>query len=78
MPLITKNGDCRGTEEDGSKSETYCSLCYANSAFIGGDCTLEQMTQIVDNALKEKGWNPVMRWFARKQLPRLERWKHKK
>ena len=76
MPLITKKaGDCRGTEADSSKSEMWCSLCYANGKFIGPDCTLEQMQEIVRTALKEQGMNPVMQWLALKQIPRLARWK---
>lgn len=77
MPLITKKaGDCRGIEKDGSKSEKWCSLCYENGAFIGPDCTLDQMKQIVDKALVEKGSGRLMRWLAQKQLPTLERWKN--
>lgn len=76
MPLNNKKtGDCRGTESDGSKSETYCSLCYKDGKFIGGDCTLDEMKVIVDKALKEQGRGRIMRWMAQKQLPRLERWK---
>ena len=76
MPLHTKKaGDCRGSEANGTKSETWCSLCYENGAFIGPDCTLEQMKDIVDNALKEQGSGRIMRWMAKKQLPTLERWK---
>jgi hypothetical protein len=77
MPLQTKKaGDCRGTEADGgSKSDKWCSLCYENGAFIGPDCTLDQMRVIVDSALKEQGSGRLMRWMAQKQLPRLERWK---
>lgn len=76
MPLITKKaGDCRGTEQDGGKSEKWCSLCYANGEFYNPDCTLEQMEQIVDKALIENGSGRLMRWMAKNQLPRLERWK---
>ena len=78
MPLqTTKAGDCRGTEADGSKSDKWCSLCYENGAFIGADCTLEEMKTIVDDALKEQGRGRIMRWMAQKQLPTLERWKVK-
>lgn len=78
MPLQTeKAGDCRGIEKDGSKSEKWCSLCYENGEFIGGDCTLDEMKVIVANAMKKEGIN----WFIRKmvlwQLPHLERWKNK-
>lgn len=76
MPLQTKKaGDCRGTNADGTKSEKWCSLCYENGAFIGPDCTLDDMKQIVDKALAEKGSGRLMRWMAQKQLPHLERWK---
>ena len=76
MPLQTKKaGDCRGSEANGAKSEQWCSLCYQNGAFIGPDCTLEEMKTIVDKALVENGSGRVMRWLAQKQLPRLERWK---
>lgn len=79
MPLQTKKaGDCRGRETDGSKSEKWCSLCYANGAFIMPDCTLEEMQQIVDKALSKNGSGRLMRWLAQKQLPTLERWKAKK
>ena len=76
MPLQTKKaGDCRGTEADGSRSEKWCSLCYKDGAFIGPECTLEEMKKIVDDALKEQGSGRLMRWLAQKQLPSLERWK---
>lgn len=76
MPLFTdKAGDCRGTESDGGKSEKWCSVCYANGKFFNPECTLEQMQGIVDNALKEQQSSRMFRWMARKQLPRLERWK---
>jgi hypothetical protein len=75
MPLQGKDGDFRGSEKDGVKSEKFCKLCYENGEFNRADCTLEQMTEIVDKALKEKGWNPILRWMAIKQIPRLERWK---
>jgi hypothetical protein len=77
MPLqTTKAGDCRGTESNGTKSDTWCKLCYENGSFIGADCTLDQMKVIVDDALKEQGSGKLMRWMAQKQLPRLERWKN--
>ena len=76
MPLVTKKaGDCRGSESDGSKSEKWCYLCYENGAFIGKDCTLEEMISIVDRALKEQNSWFGMRWMAKKQIPHLERWR---
>ena len=76
MPLHSKKvGDCRGTERDGSKSEKWCSLCYVDGSFVNPNCTLNEMIDIVDDALKRDGrWFP-MRWAARKQIPTLERWR---
>ncbi|MFM7899938.1 MAG: zinc ribbon domain-containing protein [Actinomycetota bacterium] len=76
MPLHTKRaGDCRGTERDGSKSEKWCSLCYVNGEFVSPNMSLVEMTKIVDDALRRgKVWLP-MRYMAKRQLPRLERWR---
>ena len=76
MPLQTeKAGDCRGTEENGTMSEMWCSLCYADGKFINPDTSLEEMKQIVDRALKEQKSGFLMRKMALMQLPTLERWK---
>lgn len=78
MPLNTKEaGDCRGTEKNGQKNEKWCKLCYENGEFVTPECTLDEMKEIVDKALKERGSGRLMRWMAKKQLPTLERWKTK-
>lgn len=76
MPLQTnKAGDCRGTEADGTKSEKWCSLCFVNGAFVDPDCTVDKMIETVDTALRrDRAWG-VMRYLAKKQVPRLERWR---
>ena len=76
MPLVSKRqGDMRGSERNGSPSEKWCKLCYENGSFTGPDCTLNQMLEIVENAMQQQGVNSLMRWMARKQIPRLERWR---
>ena len=76
MPLHTKKaGDCRGSEADGTRSERWCSLCYVDGAFVTPQCTLQEMTSIVDDALRREHASRVMRWMAKRQLPRLERWR---
>ena len=74
MPL-SKDPGGGGTEADGSKSELYCSLCYRNGKFVGEDCTLAQMQDIVEQAMRNQGYGWPMRKFARMQIPRLARWK---
>ena len=76
MPLNSKKqGDMRGSEANGSPSEKWCKLCYAKGKFVGPDCTLDEMLVIVEKAMQEQGVNSLMRWMARKQIPRLERWR---
>ena len=76
MPLWTERaGDCRGSEADGSPSAMWCSLCYADGAFVQPDCTLPQMLTIVDAALRENGSGRVVRWLAARQVPTLARWR---
>ena len=74
MPL---DGENSGTEKDGSASRKYCELCYRNGEFLDPDLTLDDMKKVVDRVLEEKGWGAVRRWFAKMNLPRLERWKTK-
>ena len=76
MPL-TKDPAGGGTESDGSRSATYCSLCYKDGKFVGEDCTVEQMQEIVERAMKEQGFGWPMRKLARLQIPRLARWKQR-
>jgi hypothetical protein len=75
MPL-SKDPVGGGMEADGSKSETYCSLCYKDGRFIGGDCTAEQMQDIVEQAMKKQGYSWPVRKLARWQILRLSRWRN--
>ena len=75
MPL--KDGLNSGSEVDGSKSHTYCVMCYQDGKFTGA-ITLPEMKQVVNQALKEKGWWAPLRWMALWQLPTLKRWKNQK
>jgi hypothetical protein len=75
MPL-SKDAGGGGTERDGRKSETYCSLCYRDGEFVGKDCTVAEMQDIVEQAMKKKGFSWPMRKLAGAQIPRLARWKN--
>ncbi len=39
------------------------------------DCSLDKMKEIVDKALSELGEGRIMRIMARRQIPKLERWR---
>ncbi len=74
---LDKDPSGGGTERNGSKSETYCGLCYRNGEFIGPDLTVAQMQDIVEQAMKKQGYGWPMRKLARAQIPHLGRWKYR-
>ncbi|MCB9282630.1 MAG: zinc ribbon domain-containing protein [Lewinellaceae bacterium] len=74
MPLDKDPGQ-GGTEKDGSKSTTYCSLCYVNGAFKDNFTDSGQMVAFVKEKLKEQGIGPIKRWFYTSHIPQLGRWK---
>ncbi|NRH20817.1 hypothetical protein HOO68_02105 [Candidatus Gracilibacteria bacterium] len=76
MPL-EQDPEKGGTELDGTHSIKYCSLCYMSGEFIGKDCTLEEMIQIVDKATKKMGLPEAHRKIALAAIPKLERWNGK-
>jgi hypothetical protein len=76
MPMDKDPGG-GGSEKDGGKSQIYCSLCYRDGEFIGEDCTVEEMQDIVEQAMKKQGFGWPMRKMARLQIPRLARWRER-
>lgn len=63
-----------GTYSDGTKSNSYCSRCYAGGRFTQPDLTVEQMRQRRVEELRARGYP---RFFARlmvRSLHKLERW----
>lgn len=76
MPL--EKGAKSGTEQDGSKSMKYCSLCYENGAFHNPDMTMDDMKKILDETVGKQGLKgKIIAWMGKMQLPKLERWKNK-
>ena len=66
-----------GTEADGTRSQKYCSLCYADGGFTNPDLTsAKQMQDFCILKLKEQGMPGVMGWLFTRGIPRLERWRH--
>ena len=74
MPL-KKDTNGGGTENDGSKSEKYCSYCYENGKFINPDITVEEMKTLVKGKLKEMRFPGFIAGLFTKGIPKLERWK---
>ena len=78
MPF-SKDTQGGGTEKDGTKSTKYCSYCYENGAFIGGDVSLKEFSEMSRKGMIEGGKNKVFAWlFSRPfMLGHLDRWKNK-
>jgi hypothetical protein len=65
-----------GSEQDGSRSQMYCSSCYRDGAFIQPELSVQEMQRLVDDILKrEMRWWKVFRWLAVRQIPTLARWR---
>ena len=74
MPLCKdKNGG--GTENDGTKSELFCSYCYKDGQFILPDISVKEMQERVDRKLKELKIPSFISWYFTRKIPKLERWK---
>lgn len=79
MPLDQDpNGRWWWTEQDGSISTLYCSLCYIDGSFVRWDCTVWQMQDIVETAMHKKWYNRLFCKIARWQIPTLMRRKQNK
>jgi hypothetical protein len=72
MDKDPKNG---GTNQDGSKTRKYCSLCYDNGSFRDNFTAADEMVAFVKDKLKEMGYGQLKSWFFTSHIPKLERWK---
>lgn len=78
MPMAQAKEEDWGTNEDGSKSDEYCSYCFEKGAFLQPDITVEEMSK-----LSAKGWSdfdPNTSYeqaleVCKKNLPLLKRWR---
>ncbi len=73
MPL-SKDSLGGGSEADGSRSTTYCSLCYEKGEFLHPGFTVEEMQALCVTELKKKGMPAIMAWLFTRGIPKLGRW----
>ena len=73
MPM-NRDPNGGGTEADGSKSDTYCSICYADGAFRHPDVTVTEFQAHCVEALASKGMPRIMAWAFTRGIPKLDRW----
>jgi hypothetical protein len=64
-----------GTNNDGSKSEKYCSHCYQKGEFQNPEIdTAKKMQEFVKDKLISQGYPCFITGFFTKGIPKLERW----
>lgn len=73
MPMH-KDPQGGGTEADGSKSQTYCSICYDQGGFRHPDVSVTEFQQYCQEALMRSGTPKIMAWMFTRGIPRLARW----
>ena len=66
-----------GTNDDGSKSYTYCSHCYEGGVFTAPGMTVKEMQQRVKLKLKEVGVPGFITPLFTRKIPKLQRWRRK-
>ncbi len=64
-----------GTEKDGSRSEKYCSYCYADGKFVGNFTSAQEMQRFCVEKMSENGMPKWLAWLLTRQIPKLERWR---
>ncbi len=75
MPLNRDpHGGC--SEADGTRSVTYCSLCYENGAFRHIGFSATEMQDYCLEQLSNKGMPRFMARLFTRVIPKLDRWNH--
>ncbi len=73
---LKKDKQGGGTEQDGSYSNKYCSMCYQDGKFLTPPeiDTPQKMQQFCIQQMKKSGMNGLVAWMATRTIPKLERW----
>lgn len=72
---LSRDPEHGGTEADGTRSTRYCSMCYADGAFLQDapdGLTFQRETM---KAMIADGWSRPMAWLFTRGIPRLPRWR---
>ena len=73
MPL-NKDPQQGGTNYDGTRSQKYCSYCYAEGKFVQPEMTVQEMQRFVKEKLRDMKMPGFLANFYVKKIPKLERW----
>lgn len=71
MPLELHGEDVRGSEQDGTKSDYFCSYCYQNGQFTEPDITFEEMVSKGKQAIGQGKGNPFIKFFMKSSYPMM-------
>ncbi|WP_277265516.1 zinc ribbon domain-containing protein [Prevotella corporis] len=64
-----------GTNADGSRSDVYCSYCYAEGKFTDECNDVREFQEHCRQIMMKGGHNRIMAWLFTRGMKRLERWK---
>lgn len=73
MPM-KRDPEGGGTLADGTRTQEYCSYCFAEGGFRQPDITAEEMRVFVKGKLKEMGFPGFLTGFFTRNIPKLGRW----
>lgn len=73
MPF-NKDPQNGGTNNDGSKSTEFCSLCYKEGNFLDNCKTAKEMQAFCIQKMHEGGTSKIIAWFFTRSIPKLKRW----
>ena len=76
-PMRVENGTPATAERNAMDARVRPTAAFVigDGEFIGKDCAVAQMQDIVEQAMKKQGYSWPMRKLARAQIPQLARWK---
>jgi len=66
-----------GTNANGSKNDKYCSYCYQNGAFVGGEMSVKEFQEFCRQKMVEGGHSKFTAWLFTRGMKRLDRWKNR-
>lgn len=73
MPL-SKDPLNGGTNQDGTSSSEFCSLCFRGGVFIDHCKTAKEMQDYCIKKMNENGTPKFVAWLLTRGIPRLKRW----
>ncbi|MBT8410937.1 MAG: zinc ribbon domain-containing protein [Octadecabacter sp.] len=71
---LSKDPEHGGTEADGTRSDRYCSMCYADGAFLQDAPDGKTFQRETLKAMRRDGFSLPMAWLLTRGIPNLPRW----